>query len=73
MVSNHAEQVICLNRTVRCSGGLSVLSEENLLKTYGLHIQIYPHTHGPHCRLDGQTDLPEVRKDSLGEETINNQ
>ncbi|MCU0580493.1 MAG: metal ABC transporter ATP-binding protein [Desulfobacterota bacterium] len=50
VVSNHAEQVICLNKTVRCSGGLSVLSEENLLKTYGLHIQIYPHTHGPHCR-----------------------
>jgi zinc transport system ATP-binding protein len=51
VVSNHAEQVICLNKTVRCSGGLSVLSEENLLKTYGLHIQIYPHDHGPHCRL----------------------
>jgi ABC-type Mn2+/Zn2+ transport system ATPase subunit len=56
VVSNHAEQVICLNKTVRCSGGLSVLSEENLLKTYGLHIQIYPHTHGPHCR--GAEEIP---------------
>jgi zinc transport system ATP-binding protein len=54
VVSNHAEQVICLNRTVRCSGGLSVLSEENLLKTYGLHIQIYPHTHGPHCQIPSE-------------------
>lgn len=48
VVSNHAHQVICLNKTVRCSGGLSTLTEENLLKTFGLHIQIYPHNHGPH-------------------------
>ena len=51
VVTNHAEQVVCLNKTVRCSGGVSALTEENLLKTYGLHIQIYPHTHGPHCSL----------------------
>ncbi|HMK65799.1 MAG TPA: metal ABC transporter ATP-binding protein [Thermodesulfobacteriota bacterium] len=48
MVSNHAHQVICLNKTVRCSGGLSTLTEENLLKTFGLHVHIYPHDHGPH-------------------------
>ncbi len=48
VVSNHAQHVICLNKTVRCSGGLSTLTEENLLKTFGLHIQIYPHSHGPH-------------------------
>jgi zinc transport system ATP-binding protein len=48
VVSNHAHHVICLNKTVRCSGGLSTLTEENLLKTYGLHVQIYPHPHGPH-------------------------
>jgi zinc transport system ATP-binding protein len=48
VVSNHANHVICLNKTVRCSGGLSVLTEENLLKTFGLHVQIYPHPHGPH-------------------------
>lgn len=48
VVSNHAHQVICLNKTVRCSGGLSTLTEENLLKTFGLHVQIYPHNHGPH-------------------------
>ncbi|MGC1403826.1 MAG: metal ABC transporter ATP-binding protein [Thermodesulfobacteriota bacterium] len=48
VVSNHAQQVICLNKTVRCCGGLSTLTEENLLKTFGLHVQIYPHSHGPH-------------------------
>lgn len=48
VVSNHAQHVICLNKTVRCSGGLNTLTEENLLKTFGLHIQIYPHNHGPH-------------------------
>jgi zinc transport system ATP-binding protein len=48
VVSNHAHQVICLNKTVRCSGGLNTLTEENLLKTFGLHIQIYPHSHGAH-------------------------
>ncbi len=48
VVSNHAQHVICLNKTVRCSGGLNTLTEENLLKTFGLHIQIYPHSHGPH-------------------------
>jgi zinc transport system ATP-binding protein len=46
VVSNHAQQVIGLNKTVCCSGGLSTLTEENLLKTYGLHMQIYPHSHG---------------------------
>jgi zinc transport system ATP-binding protein len=48
VVSNHAQYVICLNKTVRCSGGLNTLTEENLLKTFGLHVQIYPHSHGPH-------------------------
>jgi zinc transport system ATP-binding protein len=48
VVTNHAQHVICLNKTVRCSGGLSTLTEENLLKTFGLHVQIYPHRHGPH-------------------------
>ena len=48
VVSNHAQHVICLNKTVRCSGGLNTLTEENLLKTFGLHVQIYPHSHGPH-------------------------
>jgi zinc transport system ATP-binding protein len=48
VVSNHANHVICLNKTVRCSGGPNTLTEENLLKTFGLHIQLYPHSHGPH-------------------------
>jgi zinc transport system ATP-binding protein len=63
VVSHHAEQVICLNKTVRCSGGLSVLSEENLLKTYGLHIQIYPHTHEPHCRLAEERSAEATTED----------
>jgi len=54
VVSNHAQHVICLNKTVRCSGGLNTLTEENLLKIFGLHIQIYPHSHGPH---QGQKNL----------------
>jgi zinc transport system ATP-binding protein len=48
VVTNHANYVICLNKTVRCCGGLSTLTEENLLKTFGLHMQLYPHSHGPH-------------------------
>jgi zinc transport system ATP-binding protein len=52
VVSNHAQHVICLNKTVRCSGGLNTLTEENLLKTFGLHVQIYPHRHGPHQSPD---------------------
>jgi zinc transport system ATP-binding protein len=52
VVSNHAQHVICLNKTVRCSGGLNTLTEENLLKTFGLHVQIYPHSHGPHQSQD---------------------
>jgi zinc transport system ATP-binding protein len=65
VVTNHAEQVICLNKTVRCSGGVSALTEENLLKTYGLHIQIYPHTHGPHGSLppELQTDILQKKID----------
>jgi zinc transport system ATP-binding protein len=60
VVTNHAEQVICLNKTVRCSGGVSALTDENNLKTYGLHIQIYPHSHEPHCTspVTIQTGLP---------------
>jgi zinc transport system ATP-binding protein len=46
VVSHHAQHVICLNKTVCCSGGLNTLTEENLLKTYGLHMQLYPHSHG---------------------------
>ena len=63
VVTNHAEQVICLNKTVRCSGGVSALTEENLLKTYGLHIQIYPHSHEPHCTLplEPQTDTSQKK------------
>jgi zinc transport system ATP-binding protein len=53
VVSNHAQHVICLNKTVRCCGGLSTLTEENLLKTFGLHIQIYPHSHGHHSSCRG--------------------
>ena len=67
VVSNHAEQVICLNKTVRCSGGLNVLSEENLLKTYGLHVQIYPHSHGPHC-LPSPELLPRPTSEKGDEE-----
>lgn len=55
VVSNHAQQVICLNKTIHCSGGLNTLTEANLLKTFGLHIQIYPHSHGSNqCRRAGK-------------------
>lgn len=55
VVSNHAQQVICLNKTVHCSGGLNTLTEATLLKTFGLHIQIYPHSHGPNqCLRTGK-------------------
>lgn len=55
VVSNHAQQVICLNKSIHCSGGLNTLTEANLLKTFGLHIQIYPHSHGPNqCLRTGK-------------------
>jgi len=44
VVTNHANQVICLNKTVRCEGRtVEVLTPENLMSIYGIHKGLYEH------------------------------
>jgi zinc transport system ATP-binding protein len=44
VVTNHANQVICLNKTVQCEGRtIEVLTPENLMSTYGIHKGLYKH------------------------------
>ena len=46
VVSSHADRVLCLNRTVSCSGKTSeVLTSANLDMIYGVHHSIYHHDH----------------------------
>ncbi|HNV72127.1 MAG TPA: metal ABC transporter ATP-binding protein, partial [Candidatus Ozemobacteraceae bacterium] len=44
VVSQHAQKVICLNRTVSCQGDApEVLSAEQLFAIYGVHSALYQH------------------------------
>jgi len=44
VVTRHADQVICLDKTVQCQGrALEVLTRENMLKVYGMHQGLYDH------------------------------
>lgn len=44
VVSQHAQRVICLNRTVSCQGDApEVLSAEQLFAIYGVHSALYQH------------------------------
>jgi len=44
VVTNHANQVICLNKTVRCEGRtVEVLTPENLMSIYGINKGLYEH------------------------------
>ena len=44
VVSSHAEKVLCLNRTVSCSGKTAeVLTSDNLDRLYGGHHSVYQH------------------------------
>ena len=59
IVSRHAHYVICMNREIHCAGEtVSVLNEENLLKTFGPHMGLFEHdTHsGHHHRENGGHD-----------------
>lgn len=44
VVSSHAERVLCLNRTVSCSGKTAeILTSDNLDRLYGGHYSVYHH------------------------------
>jgi zinc transport system ATP-binding protein len=44
VVSSHAERVLCLNRTVSCSGKTAeILTSDNLDRLYGGHHSVYYH------------------------------
>lgn len=54
VVNQHADHVICVNKTVRCSGTVDVLTPENLASIYGMHVGLYEHKSGDdldHCPL----------------------
>lgn len=57
VVSQHAQQVICLNRTVTCQGEApEVLSPEQLFAIYGVHSGLHHHHSAPQqkaCRSSG--------------------
>lgn len=47
IVTRHAQHVLCLNRTLECSGPVTeVLTQENLEKIYGSHSGLFGHRHG---------------------------
>jgi len=51
VVTKHADQVICLDKTVLCQGrALEVLTKENMLKVYGMHQGLYDHHKCAHDR-----------------------
>jgi zinc transport system ATP-binding protein len=44
VVTNHANQVVCLNKTVQCEGRtIEVLTPENLMAIYGINKGLYKH------------------------------
>lgn len=54
VVSQHAQRVICLNRTVSCQGDApEVLSAEQLFAIYGVHSALYQHHPPPTQRECG--------------------
>ncbi len=64
IVTQHADHVICLNRTIRCQGTtLICMTNETLRETYGWHSELYVHS-GDNMRealahpkrLDGGSD-----------------
>ena len=47
VVTRHADQVICLNKTIHCMGGaIEVLTPENLSRLYGPHVGLHFHPNG---------------------------
>jgi zinc transport system ATP-binding protein len=47
VVTQHADRVICLNKTVRCVGRtIEVLTPENLARLYGPHVGLHYHPNG---------------------------
>ena len=56
VVTRHADQVICLNRRLVCSGATTeVLTPENLAAMYGTEARLFRHTHADgHGHLHGE-------------------
>jgi ABC-type Mn2+/Zn2+ transport system ATPase subunit len=53
VVTKHADHVICMNKTVRCEGRtVEVLTPENLMSIYGIHIGLYEHKPDDSCKTD---------------------
>lgn len=53
VVTKHADHVICMNKTVRCEGRtVEVLTPENLMAIYGIHIGLYEHKPDDSCKTD---------------------
>jgi len=55
VVTKHADHVICMNKTVKCEGRtVEVLTPENLMSIYGIHIGLYEHKSDGTCSVDGE-------------------
>jgi zinc/manganese transport system ATP-binding protein len=58
VVTRHADQVICLNRRLVCSGATTeVLTPENLAAMYGTDAHLFRHSHADghgHLHDDGK-------------------
>lgn len=49
IVTNHADEVICLNRTISCSGAPeAILTPDRLRELFGPHASVYGHHTGDH-------------------------
>lgn len=55
VVTQHAQHVVCLNKSVQCAGEpVEVITTENLLKVFGVHSGLYMHqNHGGHVHDHG--------------------
>ncbi len=57
VVTRHADSVICLDKTIKCSGlPVEIMSRENLLSLFGPHSSLYLHgdEHDSVCRHGGK-------------------
>jgi zinc transport system ATP-binding protein len=55
VVTQHTDRVICMNKTVRCSGTVDVLTQENLAAIYGIHVGLYEHGSCPLVEKEGKS------------------
>jgi len=53
VVTSHADNVICINKTIQCQGRtVEVLTDETISKVYGLHMGLYDHNNCSHHHGD---------------------